>query len=102
MARKRSWLDPDRSTILSSAYPTSTLWSSVPILTRSSTASLSIGAPQPCLSRGEYIFDLEKAVVVETPQLAMPTKFLPTPEAWKASSPSTPGSTKEDRQSNKV
>jgi len=52
-------------------------------------------------ARGEYIFDLEKAVV-ETPQLAMLPTFLPNPEGWKASSPSTPGSTKEDRQSNKV
>jgi hypothetical protein len=42
--------------------------------------------------RNEYIFDLEKAVVVETPQLGHAAYVFAKPKSMKAFSPCTPGS----------
>jgi hypothetical protein len=44
------------------------------------------------LFRNEYIFEVEKAVVVETHNWATPPTYLPDPGAWTAFSPCTPGS----------
>jgi len=62
---------------------------------------LSRRARRVCLIRGEYIFDLEKAVVIETPQLGHATYIFTKPRSIEGFLALYTKTTKEDIRRNR-